>query len=360
MENYTIIGKIGEGAHGVVIKGRIKSTGRIVALKKIVIKNLKDGIPVNVFREIQCLKHINSKYIVELLNVFAHGSNVVLVFEYAPSGLWEALRDNDRPLTIPVIKSYSWMLLQGVQYLHSVRIMHRDLKPANLLITFNGVLKIADFGLARLFFYDTIETKDNAAQNFNDNEIKKLDSNRDNEIKYKENRRQYSHQVATRWYRAPELLYGARIYTHTIDLWAVGCIIGEMIKKSPVFPGETDIEQLAIILKSLGTPTEDSWPGLTSLPDYDKIRFPNSDGLPWETIISDDCSDDALNLIQSFLRYNASERISASSALVHQFFTNDPQRASLIMMPKPQDGHRLKVNKNTFNMSSSKTLVNND
>lgn len=105
------------------------------------------------------------------------------------------------------------------------------MKPANLLITFNGVLKIADFGLARLFFYDVINPIESGHY---DPSRKKV--NTDEDIKYKTFRRPYSHQVATRWYRAPELLYGARIYTHAIDLWAVGCIIGEMLKKSPVFP----------------------------------------------------------------------------------------------------------------------------
>lgn len=119
------------------------------------------------------------------------------------------------------VKAYLLMLLKGVAFLHSRGVMHRDLKPANLLIGAQGRLKIADFGLSRIFQADRQE-------------------------------RQYSHQVATRWYRAPELLYGARNYTEGVDLWAVGCILGELCNNCPLFPGENDIDQLGIVIRHLG------------------------------------------------------------------------------------------------------------
>ncbi|KAK7035571.1 Cyclin-dependent kinase 20, partial [Halocaridina rubra] len=114
------------------------------------------------------------------------------------------IRDASRPLIVAEIKSYMKMLLSGVAHLHKHHIMHRDLKPANLLISSTGQLKIADLGLCRVFTRDT--------------------------------NRLYSHQVATRWYRAPELLYGARQYDEGVDLWSVGCIFGEMLNNSPIFP----------------------------------------------------------------------------------------------------------------------------
>nr|KAG5695647.1 hypothetical protein BaRGS_029137 [Batillaria attramentaria] len=130
---------------------------------------------------------------------------IVLVFEYMLSDLSEVIRKSERPLTEAQVKSYMLMLFKGLAFLHENNIMHRDLKPANLLISSTGHLKLADFGLARVFH-----------QNQGD--------------------RQYSHQVATRWYRAPELLYGARKYDEGVDLWAAGCIFGELLNNSPVFP----------------------------------------------------------------------------------------------------------------------------
>ncbi|KAJ1528754.1 hypothetical protein ONE63_007141 [Megalurothrips usitatus] len=312
MENYTVTGHIGEGAHGLVLRGKHHPTGREVALKKVKVRRLEDGIPISILRESKILKTVDCRYIVKLLDFFPQGLGFVLVFELMPSGLWEMLHDIDNPITPAQGKSYMQMLLLGLNYLHKHHIMHRDLKPANLLISFEGELKIADLGQARLVWTE------NKSEN-----------------------RPYTHQVATRWYRAPELLYGAKFYSQAVDLWAVGCILAEIIMKSPLFPGETDIEQLAMVISSLGTPTEESWPGLTALPDYNKIIFPESRRVPWETLVPD-CPPDALSLIQCFLLYNADKRISAQEALNHSYFFTPPLACPLSEMPKPKDGHRNK------------------
>lgn len=179
MENYRILGRIGEGAHGVVFKAKELETGELVALKKVPIRRLEGGIPNTALREIKALQEIGQHHsVVKLLDVFAYSSGVVLAFEFMLSDLSAVLRNTERPLTEAQIKSYMGMLLNGVAFCHDNDVMHRDLKPANLLISSSGHLKLADFGLARVF-------------------AGKED-------------RSYSHQVATRWYRAPELLYGAR------------------------------------------------------------------------------------------------------------------------------------------------------
>ena len=180
--------------------------------------------------------------------------------------------------------------------------MHRDLKPANLLISAKGELKIADLGLSRVF-----------ARNEG---------------------RLYSHQVATRWYRAPELLYGARKYTEAVDLWAIGCILGELLTFSPIFPGENDIDQLGLVIRTLGTPNERIWPGVKELPDYSKITFPEAPAIRLEEMVPD-ATEDATDLFKRFITYDSGRRISARDALRHEYFANQPAPARLSEMPRP-------------------------
>lgn len=319
MEDYHILGRIGEGAHGIVYKAKHIQCGEVVALKKIPLRKIEDGIPNQGLREIKALQEIGgdseeSQNVVKLYDVFPHGNGFVLVFEYMLSDLSEVIRNSERPLTDGQIKSYMMMLLKGIAFCHENNIMHRDLKPANLLISSTGHLKIADFGLARVY------------QNSDPN-------------------RQYSHQVATRWYRAPELLYGARRYDEGVDLWAVGCIFGEMLNDSPLFPGENDIEQLCCVLRVLGTPNETIWPGMSSLPDYNKITFPDNPPIPLEEMVPD-ASPEAQDLLKKFLLYPSKERIAAKDALLHPYFFTEPLPAHHSELPIPQrmrkSGHHSK------------------
>ncbi|TKS65338.1 Cyclin-dependent kinase 20 [Collichthys lucidus] len=308
MEQYSILGRIGEGAHGIVFKAKHIETGETVALKKVALRRLEDGIPNQALREIKALQEIeDNQHVVKLKDVFPHGTGFVLVFDFMLSDLSEVIRNSERPLTPAQVKGYMMMLLKGVAFLHHNNIMHRDLKPANLLISSSGHLKIADFGLARLFS--------------------------------EQEERLYSHQVATRWYRAPELLYGARKYNEGVDLWAVGCIFGELLNSSPLFPGENDIEQLCCVLRVLGTPTQDSWPEIVELPDYNKITFKENPAIPLEEIVPD-TSPQAVDLLYKFLVYPSKQRCSARQALVHPFFFSSPLPAHHSELPIPQRGGR--------------------
>ncbi|KAM4803126.1 cyclin-dependent kinase 20 isoform X2 [Urocitellus parryii] len=281
MDQYYILGRIGEGAHGIVLKAKHVETGEIVALKKVALRRLEDGIPNQALREIKALQEIeDNQYVVQLKAVFPHGAGFVLAFEFMLSDLAEVVRHAQRPLA-PA----------------------QDLKPANLLISASGQLKIADFGLARVFSPD--------------------------------GSRLYTHQVATRWYRAPELLYGARQYDQGVDLWAVGCIMGELLNGSPLFPGENDIEQLCCVLRILGTPSPQVWPEITELPDYNKISFKEQAPVPLEEVLSD-ASLQALDLLGQFLLYPPRQRIAASQALLHQYFFTAPLPAHPSELPIPQ------------------------
>ncbi|XP_043936304.1 cyclin-dependent kinase 20 isoform X2 [Protopterus annectens] len=287
MEQYSILGRIGEGAHGIVFKAKHIETGETVALKKVALRKLEDGIPNQALREIKALQEIEeNQYVVKLKDVFPHGIGFVLVFEYMLSDLSEVIRNSDRPLTESQVKSYMMMLLKGVAFCHENSIMHRDLKPANLLISSTGHLKIADFGLARVF------------------------SN--------EGERLYSHQVATR---------------------AVGCIFGELLNNSPLFPGENDIEQLCCVLRVLGTPNEEIWPEITELPDYNKITFKENPPIPLEQIVPD-ASSQALDLLKHFLVYPSKQRIQAAKALLHPYFFTEPLPAHHSELPIPQRSGR--------------------
>ncbi|XP_061186533.1 cyclin-dependent kinase 20-like [Saccostrea echinata] len=308
MDQHIILGRIGEGAHGIVLKAKHIESGEVIALKKVPLRKLEDGIPHTALREIKALQEIeDNPYVVKLREVFPHGTSLVLAFEYMLSDLSEVIRNTEKPLTEGQVKSYMLMLLKGVAFCHENNIMHRDLKPANLLISSTGHLKIADFGLARVF------------QN--------------------KGERQYSHQVATRWYRAPELLYGARKYDEGVDLWAVGCIFGELLNNSPLFPGENDIEQLCQVLRVLGTPNEKIWPGISELPDYNKITFPENNPIPLEEIVPD-ASCEALDLLKKFLVYPTKQRISAKEALLHPYFFTEPLPAHHSELPIPQRSKR--------------------
>ncbi|CAH1101098.1 unnamed protein product [Psylliodes chrysocephalus] len=300
MENYKLLGRAGEGAHGFVFKAKDLRNENEVALKKIAI-NPDLEIPNNVMREILALRVLKYAHIVKLTEVLSVGSYVVLAMEYLPWSLYEVIKDKNTTLNLAQIKTYSKMILKGLHYMHYHHIMHRDLKPSNLLIGRKGILKIADFGLARIY----------------DHEKKRL----------------YSHQVATRWYRSPELLYGSRTYNKSVDMWSVGCIIAEMIERKPLFPGETDIEQLAIVLGTLGTPTSDNWPGLTQLPDYNKISFSHSEPKKWSVIIPD-ADYITLNLLSKILIYDQNKRCTAKEALQDRFFREKPFPCRISQLPK--------------------------
>ena len=136
--------------------------------------------------------------------------------------------------------------------------------------------------------------------------------------------------------RAPELLYGSRSYTEAVDLWSVGCIFGELLNNSPIFPGENDIDQLGIVIKILGSPNEKVWPGVRELPDFSKITFPDTEPINLGAIVPD-ASDEAVDLFKEFVKYESEKRIIAKEALKHKYFTTSPTAACLDEMPKPKE-----------------------
>lgn len=225
MEEYKILEKLNEGSSAVVYKALHLASGNIVALKKIRIRKLDDGLPKTVTREISVCRELDHSCIVRLLDVFPHSAAVVLVLEYLPIDLQVLMQHMLHPFTEAQVKSAFSQVLKGLEYLHAKCLVHRDIKPANLLVGIDCV-KIADFGLCCAIAPD----------------------------------RPISHEVATRWYRSPELLLGARVYDFSVDMWAAGCILAEMYNFEPLFHGDSDIDQLMRIVNVLGAPNTANWP----------------------------------------------------------------------------------------------------
>ncbi|KAL5242892.1 hypothetical protein ACI65C_010302 [Semiaphis heraclei] len=236
------------------------------------------------------------------------------------SGLPEMLYDDDIWLDDSHLKTYAHMLFAGVAHMHATKIVHRDLKPANLLISSEGILKIADFSLSRLLLPTTTADDD-------------VDDQRS---------QCYTGQVATRRYRAPELLFGSVHYDQSIDMWSVGCILAEMQMKTPLFAGDSDMEQIAIVVHNLGTPTDETWPNRNEMPDYNKLKFTHCNPVPTNELFSD--FDELLvDLLGKLVLYNADKRLNAQEALLHPYFFNEPLPCLEHLMPKPPKDHRQKI-----------------
>ncbi|XP_046683753.1 cyclin-dependent kinase 2-like [Homalodisca vitripennis] len=284
LDKFAKFEKIGEGTYGVVYKAK-DNNGTEVALKKIRIDTDGEGIPSTAIREISLLKDLNHVNIVKLQDVIVRETKIFLVFEYLFMDLKKymdrVLFDFDPKL----VKSYMHQLLQGLHYCHTRKIAHRDLKPQNLLIDQEGRIKLADFGLSRCISLPVCT---------------------------------YTHEVITLWYRAPEILLGTKLYTTAVDIWSLGCIFAEMFTRKALFPGDSEIDQLFRIFRTLGTPDEKIWPDVSRLPDY-KSMFPRWKKQEVTTVFPSVCGK-ALSVLMKMLVYDPNQRISARALLEMPYF----------------------------------------
>jgi len=285
---YDMLEVLGEGTYGKVRKARCRHTGGLRALKEMKLTNRDEGVPSTAIREIAILKALNHDNVVQLIDVFCKPGQLVLVFEVAESDLKKHMKSLGGPLSPSRIRDFSCQLLKGMEFCHANRVIHRDLKPQNLLIDSNLRLKIADFGLARAFILPMP---------------------------------QYTHEVVTVWYRPLEILLGSKLYSLPVDMWGVGCILGEMATGAPLFAGDSEIDTSFKIFQKLGTPTEAMWPGLSELPDF-KPSFPKWKPKGWANIRNTlaQVGTSGVDLLERLTIYNPSARISARGALQHAYF----------------------------------------
>jgi len=291
LERYELVQKLGKGAYGIVWKAMDKKYKQFVALKKVfeAFRNSTDA--QRTYREVIFLQDLNGHdNIVRLRNIIRAENNMdlYLVFEYMEADLHLVIRAN---ILEDVHRQYIiYQLLKALKYVHSAELIHRDLKPANILINSDVMIKVADFGLARSVAY------------MGDDGDYKL-----------------SEYVATRWYRAPEILLGSSKYTKAVDMWSVGCILGELLVGKPIFQGKSSLNQIEKVLELVGKPKAE---------DIESIESPHA-----ETILNSlalfkkksyqqffpEATEDALDLLRKLLTFNPNSRITVEEALKHKY-----------------------------------------
>jgi len=282
---YKKLEKIGDGTYGVVYKGKNTETGELVAIKKVEFGSAEDGVYTDVVREMNALKMLREHdNIVKLYTQYVDVKNnhVYMVLEYMDTDLKKYMIDT--PPSPPLTRSIMKQILKGLEFCHTNCIMHRDLKPTNILVSASGVIKICDFGLSR------------QASQVN---------------------KRYTPDTGTLWYRSPEILFGATNYTFPVDIWSAGCIFVEMLAGWPLFSGDSEIDQIFRICRTCGTPTENTWPGVTTLPGFSP-KFPN-----WnyrQLQIRNITDKNTLDMCRKIVVCNPSCRMSAKELLKHEYF----------------------------------------
>jgi len=277
VDKFKRVGKLGEGTFGVVYKALNTETGIFVALKRIRLESESEGVPCTAIREISLLKELDHENIVKLYEIVHEPDKLTLVFEFCDLDLKKYLDSHNGIIAPARLRSFMYQLCKGVAFCHQQRVLHRDLKPQNLLIK-GDVLKLADFGLARGFGVPV---------------------------------RNYSHEVVTLWYRAPEVLLGSQNYSKPIDIWSIGCVFAEMKTGVPLFPGKNAKDQIRVIFSGLGTPSVQDYPGVVTLPEWNSLQLPPYPGKGIKVLVPQ-LSDQEHDLISKMLQHDPRKRITAS------------------------------------------------
>ncbi|KAK4570162.1 hypothetical protein LTR86_002242 [Recurvomyces mirabilis] len=342
IHHFDLLNHIEEGSYGFVSRARETATGEIVAIKKLKLDSTRDaGFPVTALREIQCLRAAaGQRHVVGLREVVCSdsgsgsnstgrggeggegygggygggsgyggvgiGGDVYLIMDFLEHDLKTLQEEMADPFSPSEIKTLLLQLTSAVDFLHDNWILHRDLKTSNILLSNRGEIKLADFGMARF-------VGDPAPANL-------------------------TQMVVTLWYRAPELLLGAREYGASIDVWSLGCIFGELLLKQPLLQGKDEVDELSKIFDLCGLPSEENWPGFERLPNARTLRLPSSSsgkGAQGATIHSrfPALTPAGRSLLISCLSLNPASRPSAKGILDHAYFNESPRPKPTALFP---------------------------
>ncbi|EMR71678.1 putative ctd kinase subunit alpha protein [Eutypa lata UCREL1] len=308
---------IGSGTYGKVFKGLNVYTKKLVALKKIRMEGERDGFPVTAVREIKLLQSLKHENIVDLREVMVEKNDCYMVFEYLAHDLTGLLNHPSFKLEPAHRKHLAMQMFEGLDYLHKRGVLHRDIKAANILVSSDGVLKLADFGLARFYA--------------------------------KRHQYDYTNRVVTIWYRSPELLYGETRYGAACDIWSAACVLVEIFTRHAIFPGDGgEINQLEKIYAVLGTPNKTEWPGLVDMPWFELLRPGYRKPNLFAEKYKEKVPAAAFELLASTFQYDPVKRPSAAEVLEHPYFTTE--------QPSPRQAIELQAVEGDWHEFESKAL----
>jgi len=309
-KRFTVLEPVGQGAYGFVCSAQDEEKRETVAIKKI--ENAFEHLTFakRTLRELRILHHLRHENLIDIRQVFLPGlkdnfEDIYVVSELMETDLASILK-SPQPLSDDHCQFFLYQILRGLKYVHSAQVIHRDLKPRNLLVNSNCDLKICDYGLARVYY--------------SDDEFRTCPM---------------TEYVCTRWYRAPEVLCSWIDYGKAIDIWSVGCIFAEMLRRKPLFPGKNTQHQLQLIINCLGTPEKDA---LRRIPN-DKCRkfiesLPPTSGKPLAEIVSN-ASREALDVLHKTLRFSPDRRQTVTQVLEHPYLAqlhcpeDEPSRSQI-------------------------------
>ncbi|XP_054479269.1 serine/threonine-protein kinase MAK [Anoplopoma fimbria] len=303
MNRYTTLKQLGDGTYGSVLMGRSNESGELVAIKRMKRKFYSWEECMNL-REVKSLKKLNHANVVKLKEVIRENDHLYFVFEYMKENLYQLMKDREnKKFSENEIRNIMFQVVTGLAFVHKHGFFHRDMKPENLLCMGPELVKIADFGLAR-------------------------------EIRSKP---PYTDYVSTRWYRAPEVLLRSSTYSSPIDLWALGCIMAELYTLRPLFPGNSEVDEIFKICQVLGTVKKTDWSEGYQLASAMNFRFPQCVPTHLKTLIPN-ASNEAIALMRDMLQWDPKKRPTAVQALRYPYF-----QVGQILGPRPQSQEVKKV-----------------
>jgi serine/threonine protein kinase len=285
MDRYMIMKRVGDGTYGEVILATNKQTGEKMAIKRMKRKYYSWDECMSL-REVKSLRKLRHPNIIKLKEVIRENDYLHLIFEFMEKNMYECMKDRPKPFPEQTVRNYSYQVFQGLAFMHKQGFFHRDMKPENIMIS-GDTAKICDFGLAR-------------------------------EIR---SRPPFTEYVSTRWYRAPEVLLQSTSYNYPVDVWAMGCIMGELYMLRPLFPGSSETDTINKICSVLGTPTKEIYPDGIKLAASMRFKFPQYVAMSMPQLMPT-ASVEAMDLMRDTMMWDPNKRPSASACLQSPYFQN--------------------------------------